>query len=74
MTSAVRDASARFAAGGSLLACATVLLAGCTGSSGSSAASGPQIGSTSELPYATTACFKRVQMLQISAISPGTGG
>ena len=27
-----------------------------------------------ELPYATTACFKRVQMLQISAISPGTGG
>jgi hypothetical protein len=27
-----------------------------------------------KLPYATTACFKRVQMLQISAISPGTGG
>ncbi len=47
MTSAVRGASARFAAGGSLLACVTVLLAACTGSSGSSAASGPQIGSAS---------------------------
>jgi hypothetical protein len=47
MTSAVRGASARFAAGSSLLACATVLLAACTGSSGSSAASGPQIGSAS---------------------------
>ena len=46
ITSAVRGASARFAAGGSLLACATVLLAACTGSSGSSAASGPQIRST----------------------------
>ena len=47
ITSAVRGASARFAAGGSLLACATVLLAACTGPSGSSAASGPQIGSAS---------------------------
>jgi len=50
ITSGMKDAKAQFVTGGVLLACVTMLLTACTGSSGSSAASGRPATSGSPAP------------------------